>query len=76
MKIMTTTSHKNIKREICVQNICVKYGLSKPVEDWWFLQGDIGGVIIAPLYPRSRNNPLETTCVNTPFYQASYMVSA
>jgi tRNA A-37 threonylcarbamoyl transferase component Bud32 len=36
-----------VKREICIQNICSQHNLCKPVIDWWLVQN--GGVIISPV---------------------------
>jgi hypothetical protein len=48
MKVIYESPTEDIKREICIQKICSKYNLCKPVIDSWFIEN--GRVIISPLY--------------------------
>jgi tRNA A-37 threonylcarbamoyl transferase component Bud32 len=47
MKVIYDSFHEDVKREICIQKICAKYNLCKPVIDSWLIQN--GGVIISPV---------------------------
>jgi tRNA A-37 threonylcarbamoyl transferase component Bud32 len=47
MKVIRNYNIDEVKREICIQNICAEYNLCKPVIDWWLVQN--GGVIISPV---------------------------
>jgi serine/threonine protein kinase len=57
MKVMHFEYHENIKREICIQKICAEYNLCKTIEDWWFLQGQ-GGVIIMPVLNKTLSSAM------------------
>ena len=51
MKLVKYENHEDIKREVCLQNICAKQGICLPVEEWWLCPNSkkFGGVIITPI---------------------------
>jgi serine/threonine protein kinase len=61
MKVIYNYDINSVRREICIQGICSKYNLCKPVADSWLIQN--GGVIISSVMEQTLLGKL--TEVNT-----------